>query len=217
MKNLFRLLALVCCLIFVSCGGDIKISIFTRDLSDIISSKENVIYTNVNMIVEGLEDESDINFLRQNLNGFSNDRSVEYNYSTSLSFDIKIPIFIEGTKIDTSNDLLLIIGKKNGNKTDFCLKYNKELYNRINGYIYNKHWQNIELKDFKLKFDLNNDERKNITITSFSSYINGKAYPFEHKEVLKERDNILIEISEIFSKCISEMDNNMVYPVFSIE
>lgn len=217
MKNLFRLLALVCCLIFVSCGGDIKISIFTRDLSDIISSKENVIYTNVNMIVEGLEDESDINFLRQNLNGFSNDRSVEYNYSTSLSFDIKIPIFIEGTKIDTSNDLLLIIGKKNGNKTNFCLKYNKELYNRINGYIYNKHWQNIELKDFKLKFDLNNDERKNITITSFSSYINGKAYPFEHKEVLKERDNILIEISEIFSKCISEMDNNMVYPVFSIE
>lgn len=217
MKNLFRLLALVCCLIFVSCGGDIKISIFTRDLSDVISSKENVIYTKVNMIVEGLEDESDINFLRQNLNGFSNDRSVEYNYSTSLSFDIKIPIFIEGTKIDTSNDLLLIIGKKNGNKTDFCLKYNKELYNRINGYIYNKHWQNIELKDFKLKFDLNNDERKNITITSFSSYINGKAYPFEHKEVLKERDNILIEISEIFSKCISEMDNNMVYPVFSIE
>lgn len=217
MKNLFRLLALVGCLIFVSCGGDIKISIFTRDLSDVISSKENVIYTKVNMIVEGLEDESDINFLRQNLNGFSNDRSVEYNYSTSLSFDIKIPIFIEGTKIDTSNDLLLIIGKKNGNKTDFCLKYNKELYNRINNYIYNKHWQNIELKNFKLKFDMNNDERKNSTITSFSSYINGKAYPFEHKEVLKERDNIVIEISEIFSKCISEMDNNMVYPVFSIE
>lgn len=217
MKNLFRLLALVGCLIFVSCGGDIKISIFTRDLSDVISSKENVIYTKANMIVEGLEDESDIYFLQQNLNGFSNSHSVEYNYSTSLSFDIKIPIFIEGTKIDTSNDLLLIIGKKNGNKTDFCLKYNKELYNRINNYIYNKHWQNIELKDFKLKFDMNNDERKNITITSFSSYINGKAYPFEHKEVLKERDNIVIEISEIFSKCISEMDNNMVYPVFSIE
>ena len=110
-----------------------------------------------------------------------------------------------------------IIGKKNGNKTDFCLKYNKELYNRINGYIYNKHWQNIELKDFKLKFDMNNDERKNITITSFSSYINGKAYPFEYKVALKERDNIVIEVSEIFSKCISEMDNNMVYPVFSIE
>ena len=210
MKNLFRLLSLVGCLIFVSCGGDIKISIFTRDLSDVVSSKENVIYTKVNMIVEGLEDESDINFLRQNLNGFSNDRSVEYNYSTSLSFDIKIPIFIEGTKIDTSNDLLLIIGKKNGNKTDFCLKYNKELYNRINNYIYDKHWQNIELKNFKLKFDINNDERKNSTITSFSSYINGKAYPFEHKEVLKERDDIVIEISEIFSKCISEMDNNMV-------
>lgn len=217
MKNLFRLLALVGCLIFVSCGGDIKISIFTRDLSDVILSKENVIYTKANMIVEGLEDESDIYFLQQNLNGFSNSHSVEYNYSTSLSFDIKIPIFIEGTKIDTSNDLLLIIGKKNGNKTDFCLKYNKELYNRINNYIYDKHWQNIELKNFKLKFDMNNDERKNSTITSFSSYINGKAYPFEHKEVLKERDNIVIEISEIFSKCISEMDNNMVYPVFSIE
>ena len=32
MENLFRLLALVRCFIFVSCAGDIKISIFTRDL-----------------------------------------------------------------------------------------------------------------------------------------------------------------------------------------
>ncbi len=32
-----------------------------------------------------------------------------------------------------------------------------------------------------------------------------------------ERDRTGEFPSEIFSKCISEMDNNMVYPVFSIE
>ena len=93
MKKRFEFILLTfICFLFLSCGGEIKISIFTRDLQDVISSNEEVIYTNVNIIVESLQDESDISFLRNCLNGFSNEHSVEYNYSTSLSFDIKVPI-----------------------------------------------------------------------------------------------------------------------------
>ena len=89
-KISFFLLGLLS-LLFISCGGDIKISIFTRDLSDVMNSREEVLYTNVNLIVEGLDDENDIEFLRRNLNGFSNEHKVDYNYSTSLSFDIITP------------------------------------------------------------------------------------------------------------------------------
>lgn len=91
MKRFYFSFIVVLCFLFISCGGDIKISIFTRDLSDVMNSREEVLYTNVNMIVEGLEDENDIEFLRRNLNGFSNEHKVDYNYSTSLSFDIKAP------------------------------------------------------------------------------------------------------------------------------
>ena len=94
-KISFFLLGLLS-LLFISCGGDIKISIFTRDLSDVMNSREEVLYTNVNLIVEGLDDENDIEFLRRNLNGFSNEHKVDYNYSTSLSFDIKAPILKDG-------------------------------------------------------------------------------------------------------------------------
>ena len=214
-KISFFLLGLLS-LLFISCGGDIKISIFTRDLSDVMNSREEVLYTNVNLIVEGLDDENDIEFLRRNLNGFSNEHKVDYNYSTSLSFDIKAPILKDGAEFDNSNYLIVITGKKDKDKTDYYLQYNQELFGRINNYIYNTHYQNIELKKFKIKLDINNDERKPVNLITYSSYVSGKSYPFTHQETLNERDRINVELSEIFGDYISSIDDEQ-YPIFSIE
>ena len=214
-KISFFLLGLLS-LLFISCGGDIKISIFTRDLSDVMNSREEVLYTNVNLIVEGLDDENDIEFLRRNLNGFSNEHKVDYNYSTSLSFDIKAPILKDGAEFDNSNYLIVITGKKDNGKSDYYLQYNQELFWRINNYIYNTHYQNIELKKFKIKLDINNDERKPVNLITYSSYVSGKSYPFTHQETLNERDRINVELSEIFGDYISSMDDEQ-YPIFSIE
>lgn len=219
MKKKFEFILLTfICFLFLSCGGEIKISIFTRDLQDVISSNEEVIFTNVNIIVESLQDESDISFLRNCLNGFSNEHSVEYNYSTSLSFDIKVPIVKEGTNLDYSKDLLIIEGKNNNGILDFYLTYNRELFSRIDRYFYNTHYQNIELSKFKIRIEINNDERKTLNLITYSSYVNGKAYPFEYEEELKERDRLIIEISEIFSNYISNMkDYNQKYAIFSLK
>ena len=216
MKKIFFFLLGLLSLLFISCGGDIKISIFTRDLSDVMNSREEVLYTNVNLIVEGLDDENDIEFLRRNLNGFSNEHKVDYNYSTSLSFDIKAPILKDGAEFDNSNYLIVITGKKDKDKTDYYLQYNQELFWRINNYIYNTHYQNIELKKFKIKLDINNDERKPVNLITYSSYISGKSYPFTHQETLNERDRINVELSEIFGDYISSIDDEQ-YPIFSIE
>ena len=216
MKRFYFSLIIVLCFLFISCGGDIMISIFTRDLSDVMNSREEVLYTNVNLIVEGLEDENDIEFLRRNLNGFSNEHKVDYNYSTSLSFDMKAPILKDGAEFDNSNYLIVITGKKDKDKTDYYLQYNQELFSRINNYFYNTHYQNIELKKFKIKLEINNDERKTVTLTTYSSYVNGKSYPFAHQETLNERDRINVELSEIFGDYISSMDDEQ-YPIFSIE
>lgn len=216
MKRFYFSFIVVLCFLFISCGGDIKISIFTRDLSDVMNSREEVLYTNVNLIVEGLDDENDIEFLRRNLNGFSNEHKVDYNYSTSLSFDIKAPILKDGAEFDNSNYLIVITGKKDKDKTDYYLQYNQELFWRINNYIYNTHYQNIELKQFKIKLEINNDERKPVNLITYSSYVSGKSYPFTHQETLNERDRINVELSEIFGDYISSMDDEQ-YPIFSIE
>ena len=72
MKRFFSIFIILTALILTSCGGDITINIFTRDLRDVNSSVEEVIYATVNMNVKELEDENDINFLKENLNGFCN-------------------------------------------------------------------------------------------------------------------------------------------------
>lgn len=219
MRNkIFFILIFLFSLIFISCEGEIKLSIFSRDLKDVMSSNEEVIYTNVNMIVESLQDESDILFLKNCLNGFSNEHFVDHNYSTSLSFDIKAPIVKEGTELDYSKDLIIIEGKKNSDQQDYYLVYNQELFARIDRYFYNAHYQNIDLSKFKIRIEINNDERKAINLITYSSYVNGKSYPFAHDEVLNERDRITVEISEVFGKYISnKKDYDIKYPIFSIK
>ncbi|MCR5125645.1 MAG: hypothetical protein K6B43_10705 [Treponema sp.] len=216
MKRIFNFLLLLLCFFIFGCTGDIKLNIYTRDLSDVASSRENVIYTNANLIVESLTKEEDIDFLRNNLNGFSNEKVIEYNYSDSLSFDIKIPIIRNGTDLDFSKDLMFLIATSNEGKTDYYLKYNKGVVSRIDNYFYETHYQNIDLSNFKIKLEINNDERKNVLLTTYSCYVDGKSYPFSHDETLSERDRISIEVSEIFSKSISSMDN-IDYPLFSIK
>lgn len=217
-KKIYSILIFLLCFLFFSCGGEIKISIFTRDLKDVMNTKDEVIYTNVNLIVESLQDENDISFLRNSLNGFSNERIIEYNYSTSLSFDIKIPIIKEGSDIDFSKDLLIIEGKNNNGILDFYVTYNRDLFSKIDRYFYNTHYQNIELSKFKIKMEINNDERNPLNLIVYSSYVNGKAFPFEHHEELKERDRINIEISEVFGNYISNMNySDKKYPIFSIK
>lgn len=216
MRKWINYLPILLCFLFFACTGDIKISIYTRDLLDVASAKEDVIYTNVNLVVESLKDENDIEFLRNNLNGFSNEQFIKYNYSDSLSFDIKIPIVRSGKDLDFSKDLLILIAVSNNGKTDYYLKYNKELFSRINNYFYSTHYQNVELDKFKIKLEINNDERKKVLFTSYSCYVNGKSYPFSHDETLAERGRISIEVSEIFSKYISSM-YDIEYPLFSIK
>lgn len=217
MKNrFFFIFSFVLSFLLLGCGGEIKVSIYSRDLQDVMNAKEQVLYTNVNLVLESLEDESDIAFLRNNLNGFSNEHTVEYNYSTSLSFDIKVPIIIEGTNLDFSKDLLIIESRNNNGNFDFYLKYNQELFSRIDQFIYNSHYQNINLSEFKIKLEINNDERKNLNIKTYSSYVNGNAYPFTYEQVLNERDRLTFEISEVFSKYIAKTDEAN-YPIFSIK
>ena len=214
-KRFYFILALVFILL-ISCGGEIKISLYTRDLSDILSSKEEVLYTNVNMTVERLTEAKDIEYLRKNLYGFSNEHSTQHNYSTALSFDIKIPIVKEGSSYYEPNCLFTIEERTNANKTDYYLIINEILFSRINSYFYSIYYKKIDPKDFTIQLEINNDERNPVSLITYSSYINGKSYPFEHVEFLKERDRIIIEISKVFCDYIFEMDNNS-YPIFSIK
>ena len=173
------------------------------------------------MVVESLKDEDDINFLRNNLNGFSNEQFVELNYSTSLSFDIKIPIIndediLEDENLDYnfSDDLMYILCKKNKDGIDYYLHYNSSLLSRLDYYFYQTHYQHIEFSKFKLKIELNNDIRKSCNISTYSCYANGQSFPFKTDFILQERDRLNIELSEVFSSYLSKEESD--YPILSI-
>lgn len=217
MKKYCFFALIISSILFISCEGDVNVSIFSRDLSDVTTGREEILYTNANIVVENLKDEEDIIFLRNNLNGFSNERFVKRNYSDSFSFDIKVPVTRDSSDYVLNTSLLILEGKKNDNGyTDYYLSYNYAVLEKLDRYFYARHYQNIDLSKFKIKLEVNNDERKPIILVTYSSYVNGKPYPFMHEEILYERDRLTVDLSEIYIKYISN-ENPIDYPVFSIK
>ena len=217
MKKYCFFALIISSILFISCEGDVNVSIFSRDLSDVTTGREEILYTNANIVVENLKDEEDIMFLRNNLNGFSNERFVKRNYSDSFSFDIKVPVTRDSSDYVLNTSLLILEGKKNDNGyTDYYLSYNYAVLEKLDRYFYARHYQNIDLSKFKIKLEVNNDERKPIILVTYSSYVNGKPYPFMHEEILYERDRLTVDLSEIYIKYISN-ENPIDYPVFSIK
>ena len=216
-KNLFQLLFLLSVLVFViGCSGTFDIYTYTSDLIDVAESKEELLYSNVNVVVVGLDSEGDIAFLRNNLDSFSNERIVEVEYMDSLSFDTKIPIISEDYhgNHDFSKNIIYLLASEDEENYNFRVQYNEDLLKRINQYIYDEYFQKAVFDDFNVKMTLDNDIRgEDLSLTAYSVYVLGEAYPFEYKKNLAHREKLEIEISEVFRKGIIAGTN---YILFSI-
>jgi hypothetical protein len=217
MKALRIILLVIFVLILVCCGGTLKIFLYTSDLINIATGSANTTYVNANIVVENLKEEADINFLKQNLNSFSNEQIVKYNYSDSLSFDVKIPI-INIQNIQAHNiekDLLYIIASEQNNNYSYTYKFNSALVNKIDNYVYRAHYQHIDFSSFETSIIVENDIRNVIDIIASSVYINNQPYPFSFSGELQRRDKIELRISEILRSAILKDDNN-TYTLFKI-
>jgi hypothetical protein len=218
-KNVFQLLFLLVTFMFIiGCSGTFNIYTYTTDLIDVAESKEDLLYSNVNVVVVGLDSEDDIAFLRNNLDSFSNERIVEVEYMDSLSFDTKIPVISDDyhSDHDFSKNLLYLIASEDESEYKFRIDYNHDLLQKINDYIYEEYWQKAVFDDFKIKITLDNDIRgEDLLFTAYSVYVFGEAYPFEYSTNFAHRDKLEIEISEVFRKSI--LSNKDIHILFSIK
>jgi len=204
-------------LVLVCCGGTLKILAYTSDLIDIASGKGNAVYITATIIIESLKNEADIEFLKKNLNSFSNEQIVKYNYSDSLSFDIKIPI-LNIANVSAHNlekDLLYLIAEEEDNYYSFSYKFNSSLMNTIDSYVYNTYFQHIDFSNFETSIIIENDTRSVSKLTAFSVYINNQPFPFNVTRELQRRDRVELKISEVLRSAISK-NNNIRYPIFRI-
>ena len=203
--------------LLVCCGGVLKLVTYVGDLVEVASRSDGILFVTANIVVESLKDDADINFLKQNLNSFSNEQIVKYNYSDSLSFDIKIPLINERkmSAYTFEKDLLYIIASEQDDFYNFSYRFNRTLVDKIDSYIYSTHYQHINFKDFDVSIIIDNDTRNTTKITAYSVYINGQPYPFDYTGELQRRDRIELQVSEIFRSAVVKNDNT-IYPLFKI-
>jgi hypothetical protein len=173
-------------------------------------------YVTANITVEGLDQEQDIAFLKANLNSFSNERVVKVDYSDSLSFEIKIPVLSNkySGNNDFSKDLLCINAKANESQYSFSCSYNDDLIDKINNYVQETHYQQVDFNDYSIKITIDNDSADAKSITAYSVYVYGEPYPDEYNINLARRDKTEIELSEVLRKAIVNGDS---YCIFTID
>jgi hypothetical protein len=218
-----KFIAIVCFVFLLSsCGeGTIKVFAFFSDLINIASKKFDIVYINASVSIQGLEKEEDINFLRDNLNSFTNER-ITGEYTKSLSFDIKIPIINENylqsymSENNSEKDFLHIVGSSSEGMYQFYYNFNRSLVERINQYVYQKHYQRIDLNNFDMILSIENDMTVQMILMAFSVYVNDIAYPFEYTNILQRRDKIELRISEVLRRSVAE-NNNLNYIFYLYE
>jgi hypothetical protein len=213
-RNLLFLVTIF--LFFSSCKGFISIYTYTSDLIDVASKKEKSLPLNVNIIIEGLKEEEDISFLKNNLNIFSNEKIVQIDYSDSLSFDTKIEILHNRETVSINEkDILCIKALEVEDSYEYKIVYNYELLKKIRKYVYETHYQNIDFKDFKINLIIDNDIKDTKSIVAYSVYVNDKPYPLIFEKILERREKLNLEFSEIMRHEISR--NETLYPEFVIK
>lgn len=216
MNKLYRIvLCLMCGFIIFSCDGSLLLSLYTSDMIAASKQGEPVLYTNATIIASGLQEEKDIEFLRNNLNSFSNERIVKQDYSEALSFTIKVPLVngdYQGT-FDSSKDLLFMYAQDTPTQIDFYCMYNNDVLTRISDYLQNEHFQTFDWNDLALSIKLENDMQEPVSVLAYSSFINGEPYPFTASLNLKRRDQIEIEFSNVLKNSIVKGNKQLVVSI----
>jgi hypothetical protein len=216
-KIKFALVGVFVILLFC-CGGTLKVITYASDLIQVADDADGLMFVTANIVVENLTDPTDIDFLRENLNSFSNEQITKSAYSGSLSFDIKVPLINE-EKISTYNferDLLHIIASERNDSYIFQYKFDADLIATIDDYVYEMHYQHLDIEDFEVSIIIDNDMKDPVAITAYSVYINGRPYPFSYTGTIQRRDRLELQVSEVLRAAIAKNKKD-AYDLFRID
>jgi len=171
---------------------------------DVAKQNGSILYTNATVIASGLQEDTDIAFLREHLNSFSNERTIQQEYGDALTFTIKIPIVNENHQepFDSSKDLLFMYTHDQGPQVDLYCEYNDELVATISEYLEAEHFQTFDWNDLALSIRFENDLQNAVSVLAYSSFVNGEPYPLTATIDLKRRDAIEIEFSDVLRNSI---------------
>ncbi|MDO4505521.1 MAG: hypothetical protein Q4B64_01080 [Spirochaetales bacterium] len=204
-KHLLVILGVIVIGVFSSCDGEVEMELYTSDLIEAMNTKEPL-YAKVSLIIEGMTENYDYEFLRNYIPSFTNPHYVKYDYQTSLAFDIKVPIVNnkEFENLDQTGQLFVIVGAKTTSGYSYSISINRELIRNISSYTSSTMYQSFNLEDFDFCYKLANDLRDAQEYKIFSSYMNTIPYPMSHTFSLERRDSQKIKMSEIYAKSLNQ-------------
>lgn len=215
-KKIHRLLlCLFCIVLLFSCDGSLLVSLYISDMMTVAKQPETILYTNATIIAAGLKDAKDIEFLRNNLNSFTNERIIKHDYSEALTFTVKVPIVSANYKgtFDSSKDLLFFYVNEKQDQIDYHCMYNGRVLDTISEYLKNEHYQTFDWNDVTLSIKLENDLPEPVSALAYSSFVNGEPYPFSAAISLKRRDTVDIEFSNVLRNSIVKGKKQLVVSI----
>lgn len=200
-------------LFFSSCKFENYIEMYYSDILEFLEGKEQTslkLPITLNLEVGGSDscNEKKQNIIAQ-IDDYIEDSSegdcLTKDSTTYLQVTGKVPLVKDHKSLEDKSYLIAFSVKNNKELMDFSFHLNSNSYYRIKRYVKDEFWSSMEIKDFSVEIDFQNDKNNPIQVKCYSCYLNGNASPFEGSIELNKREEAKMKLSAVLIENI--LDN----------
>ncbi len=216
MKRFIGLAFFFSILIFLACDGEVTVNLYVQDLLELRSINTGFIYTTANVVISNITKDSEKDFFASVIGNVSNGHMVKEENSDAYSFDTKIPLIGKNNPVTAiaENDLLFIKMIETSDGFGIAYQFNEIVLDKIHSWVKSEYNQDFSAEDIAVNIIMNNDSVDDFSFTASSVYINGAAYPFEKNNVLKRRENLTIQVSEVLNMAVGTDSDMLPFIMF---
>ena len=218
-RVLILLVILIASSFFYSCQMEFYPSLKISEIIALCDSKDKKPYMTDIVIQVQVSSDKDFDEHKDKIteilsNYFTEVTNVRTKSRDMLTFyvaDAKIPVYISNNISENASDKILINAVNTKNTYRIGLSIGKNFLSNLNSSIPDNFYQSFEIKDLAFTFNIINDTENNLTVKTYSVYIDNVATPFASEMSVEPNANYAIRLSEIYRDYIGSNGKGVFY------
>ena len=202
-KRLTAVALLIMALLLTGCGGRAVTDLYVQDIFDVIEGVEGALFTSSTLLVESPgEDYNDqlIELLQSNFRDAKNFKTVDEDFTTYISVDVKVPILTLETYDQMAEDEeaigIVVVDMEDGSAA-FGLALNSTKLDELFSAFAEQLWDSASIEDFTFGIKLYNDSKGPIFASLQGVYMDDVPVAYEEVYEVARREVVEIRLGDV--------------------
>ena len=202
-KRLTAVALLIMALLLTGCGGRAVTDLYVQYIFDVIEGVEGTLFTSSTLLVESPgEDYNDqlIELLQSNFRDAKNFKTVDEDFTTYISVDVKVPILTLETYDQMAEDEeaigIVVVDMEDGSAA-FGLALNSTKLDELFSAFAEQLWDSASIEDFTFGIKLYNDSKGPIFASLQGVYMDDVPVAYEEVYEVARREVVEIRLGDV--------------------